>query len=101
MTLFWRNVTRGRANTTPTFDQGAKPSFWLALVKTAAALLIPAGLAIWYGQPALKIQYTYSGSYTSPTYHTCLYRSLLRWHDIQPLDGACPLVIYLPLNPKQ
>lgn len=85
-------------STTPVFDRAAKPSLVWGTVKFCAVPALAFGALLYFGEPALRVQYSYTGSYTSPTYHQCLYRTLRRWHDVHPTWGECPLVIFVPVH---
>ena len=57
-----------------------------------------------YGQPALRFQYTYTGSYQYPIYRHCRYITLLNgWRDVTRGFGVnqCPLIGFFPFNIKQ
>ena len=91
-------VNPRHSQTTPVFDRTTKSGFWSGLVKF---LSLPVGIGaalLYFGEPALRVQYIYSGSLSSPTYHDCTYRSLLNWHEVRPLDGECPVVVFLPVK---
>jgi hypothetical protein len=86
------------AHATPNFDQASKPRFLPALGKTIA---VPAALflsLLWFGQPALRMQWWGHGSYSNPVYERCIYLALTGWKDVRPPGGDCPFVTLMPFN---
>lgn len=74
--------------------------FLASLFKFALMVAIPVGLLVHFGQPALRIKYTYSGPYERPTqYHECDYITLFDgWREVRPRFGHCPLVTTFPFK---
>lgn len=88
-----------RINTTPVLDRQGKYSFAVTLAKTLVVPAVVFGSLLWFGQPALRIQYEWSGSRAHPIYHQCDYLTLLNgWRDVHPRYGYCPLITSFPFE---
>ncbi len=87
-------------NTTPITRRMAKKSLWRSSSMTLLVITAFCGALYWFGSPALRIEYTYSGSKDYRNYHYCLYLSLNGWHRIKPYYGVnqCPILTFVPLR---
>ena len=86
--------------TTPIFDQSIKMQLYGVLVKAAITILIPLGVLLWSGHPALRIGYTWNGHTHSPLYYQCRYLTydgIYRLIPNRPGD-PCPLITFLPFD---
>ena len=80
---------RTRAPSTPIFGKSVQAGFWPALVKVLAVPVIALVLLLVFGQPALRIQYTYRGSMERPVYERCLYLTALSgWRNVTVRAGS-------------
>lgn len=90
---------RRSSSTTPIADGKYKYSLSSTLLKLGLMVTIPIGLLHFYGQPALRIQYEWSGSRTHPIHHQCDYLTLFDgWRDVRPRYGYCPLITSFPFE---
>lgn len=98
--MFARKRPRKHAATTPIYDQATKGSMLGRFIRLAILLAAPLVALAVFGQPALRIQYTWHGHRDAPFYTRCVYLALDGWHDIRPPFGIgqCPLVALLPID---
>lgn len=86
------------AHATPTFDQASKSKFLPALARAIAVPTVLLLALVWFGQPALRMQWWGHGRYSDPVFERCLYLSLTGWNDVRPADGRCPFIAFFPIN---
>lgn len=104
------NLVRGprrgpldRVDTTPNLRARRPGSIWPALLLT---LLLPIGALlalIAFGQPALRIEYDYQGTWERPVFERCLYLLLDgSWRELHlpfPQTDVCPFIHTFPFTP--
>lgn len=98
--MFARKGARKRATTTPNYDRTTHVSTTGRLARVLILLVVPLLALAIFGQPALRIEYTWQGHRNAPIYTRCVYLGLDGWHDDRPPFGInqCPLVTLLPLD---
>jgi len=86
-------------STTPIADRKFGLLPWGSLIRFGLIFGVPLALLFIYGQPALRIQYQWSGNRAHPIYHQCDYLTLFNgWRDVHPRFGYCPLVTTFPFE---
>ena len=92
--------TYSSQSTTPNADYKLRMPYWLPLAKIGAVIGIPLILLALYGQPALRMQYTWNGNDYMPIYFKCEYLTL--FDGFKRVDAKygtdCPLIGFVPLD---
>lgn len=97
--MAFQNRIPKRINTTHVLNRQSKYLFVVTLTKTLAVPTVVFGSLWWFGQPALRIQYEWSGSRSHPIYRQCDYLTLFNgWRDVRPRYGYCPLITSFPFE---
>lgn len=92
---------RQSKSTTPIADDQFRLMYFGALIKLVLILGIPLALLFIYGQPSLRIKYTWNGNSHAPVYSQCDYLTLLNgWRDVRPYPAInnCPLIAFFPFK---
>ncbi|MEC3863452.1 hypothetical protein VK792_19400 [Mesobacterium sp. TK19101] len=96
-------LTRGQKLVQIYFSVVSNP-LW-PLLKLGVILAIPIVAMLIYGQPGLRIQYWYRGSYADPFYTKCKYLTLFdgwQMHFPAISGGAgCPIIEFFPFQLTQ
>jgi len=98
--MFARKGARKRATTTPNYDRTTEVSIVGRFARVLTWFTAPLLALAVFGQPALRIEYTWHGHRDAPIYTRCVYLGLDGWHDVRPPFGIkqCPLVTLLPID---
>lgn len=71
------------------------------LFKLGLVIVVPLALLSIYGQPALRVQYTWNGHTAAPVYSRCdYYTAFDGWKIVHPAPGInnCPLIAFFPFH---
>lgn len=94
----------GPRSTTPHWDRKRKGGFLNFVLKLSLTLGLPI-LAMWHwGQPAMRLQYRWTGQDHYPVYHWCRYGTIFNgtFETVPPYGlNNCPLFISVPFHPSQ
>lgn len=87
-------------STTPNADYKLWMPLWMPVAKIGAVIGVPLILLSLYGQPALRMQYTWNGNERFQVYFKCDYLTLLDgWKRIENDNGTyCPLIEFFPVD---
>lgn len=96
MALFKRK--RGFERATAVFDQQSRAGVWTPLIKLLAVILVPLFLLWFFGQPAMLVEYNYTGPRSDPTMSNCHYLTVEGWKSAFPAHGRCPFLTTFPIN---
>ena len=87
-------------DTTPVTSRIIRKSLIRSLLMTLLVVMAFCAALSVFGSPALRIEYSYTGSNEYRNYRYCLYLSLNGWHRIRPYAGVnqCPFLTFVPLK---